>query len=81
MHLCISGFLTDSDDDSLRFELDLNQSLNEQVVRLLGHKNLNTLAECEWPLTVEQAERLSALIGYQLPKDLKLFIGVEVSHQ
>ena len=33
MYLCISGFLLDStEDDSLKFELDIDGSFNEQIV-------------------------------------------------
>jgi hypothetical protein len=78
MYLCISGFLTDSsEDDSLKFELDVDRSYTEQLVQLLGHESLSAMAECEWSLTIEQTEKISILIGEVLPKDLNLFIGVE----
>ena len=77
-HLCISGFLIDcAEDDSLKFELDLNSSYNEQLVQLLGHTSLNAMAECEWELTDEQTDQISTAIGQSLPKGLSLFIGVE----
>ena len=78
MHLCISGFLLESsEDDSLKFEHDLDSSLNDQIVQILGHKNLNAMAEGEWLLTDEQIAHLSEITGITLPTDLKLFIGVE----
>ncbi|WP_019408364.1 pyocin S6 family toxin immunity protein [Pseudomonas psychrophila] len=78
MHLCISGFLLESsEDDSLKFEHDLDSSLNDQIVQILGHKNLNAMAEGEWLLTDEQIAHLSEITGVALPTDLKLFIGVE----
>lgn len=78
MHLCISGFLLESsEDDSLKFEHDLDSSLNDQIVQILGHKNLNAMAEGEWLLTDEQIAHLSEITGIALPTDLKLFIGVE----
>ena len=80
MYLCISGFLLDStEDDSLKFELDIDGSFNEQIVQFLGHRSLNAMAECEWLLTSEQVAHLSSIIGQPLPTDLKLFIGVEAS--
>ena len=78
MHLCISGFLPESsEDDSLKFEHDLDSSLNDQIVQILGHKNLNAMAEGEWLLTDEQIAHLSEITGITLPTALKLFIGVE----
>jgi hypothetical protein len=78
MYLCISGFLLDSrEDDSLKFELDIDRSFNEEIVRLLGHQSLNAMAEYEWLLTIEQISQLSLITGHPLPTDLKLFIGVE----
>ena len=78
MHLCISGFLLEtSEDDSLKFEHDLDSSFNGQIVQFLGHKNLNAMAEGQWLLTDEQMAHLSEITGVSLPTDLKLFIGVE----
>lgn len=78
MYLCISGFLPESsEDDSLKFEHDLDKSFNDKIVQLLGHKNLNAMAEGEWLLTDEQIARISEITGVSLPTDLKLFIGVE----
>ncbi|MCF4998334.1 hypothetical protein GIW70_14165 [Pseudomonas syringae] len=78
MHLCISGFLLDSSkDDSLQFELDLDSSFNDQVVKLLEHQSLNEMARGEWLLTKEQAQQIASLINREIPDDLKLFIGVE----
>ncbi|APC17683.1 hypothetical protein BLL42_18825 [Pseudomonas frederiksbergensis] len=78
MYLCISGFLPDSaEDDSLHFELDLDGSFNDEIVQLLGHRNLNAMAEGEWLLADEQAAQISKIIGQSLPTHLKLFIGVE----
>lgn len=77
MYLCITGFLPDNpEDDLLKFELDLDSCVNEQVVQLLGHRSLNSMAEGEWPLTEEQITQISAFINQPLPTDLKLFIGV-----
>ncbi|WP_248745779.1 pyocin S6 family toxin immunity protein [Pseudomonas sp. MWU12-2037] len=78
MYLCISGFLPDNaDDDSLKFELDLDSRFNEKVMRLLGYENLNVMAEGEWLLSGEQLEQISELIGQSLPTHLKMFIGLE----
>lgn len=78
MYLCISGFLPDSsEDDSLKFELDLGDSFNNEIVDLLGHKSLNVMAEAEWLLAGEQVAQISGIIGQLLPAHLKLFIGVE----
>jgi hypothetical protein len=78
VHLCISGFLADSaEDDSLKFELDLDHTYNEQIPQLLGHQDVNAMAACGWSLTPEQTDKISALIEHTLPKDLQLFIGVE----
>lgn len=78
MYLCITGFLAESsEDDSLKFELDVDATFNDQIVGLLGHKNLNAMAAGEWLLTGEQVAQISELIRQPLPTDLKMLIGVE----
>lgn len=80
MYLCISGFLPDDpEDDLIKFELDVGHSFNDQIVQALGHKSINAMAEGEWQLTSEQAARISEILGQELPIDLNLFVGVEVS--
>jgi hypothetical protein len=79
MYLCISGFLpNNSDDDLVKFELDVEGSFNDHILKVLGHKSLSSMAEGEWLLTDEQITLVSGIIGQVLPSDLKLFIGVEV---
>jgi hypothetical protein len=40
MHLYIFGFLPDdNEDDSLKYQLKIDTTLNERIVKLLGHKN------------------------------------------
>jgi len=78
MYLCISGFLRDgSDDDSLKFELKINEALTRTIVELLGHRSINAMAAGEWLLADEQVAQLSSVIGQPLPTDLKLLIGLE----
>ena len=78
MHLCISGFLPDDDEDDLiKFELVVDGSFNEQIVQFLGHPSLNAIAEGEWLLTSEQVEQLSSIIRQHLPRDLKMYNGLE----
>lgn len=78
MHLCISGFLPDNnEDDFIKFELVVNESFNERIVQFLGHRSLNAMAEGEWLLTAEQVAQLSSTIGQSLPTDLKMFMGLE----
>ncbi|MBV4553780.1 hypothetical protein HU742_021795 [Pseudomonas sp. SWRI102] len=79
MHLCISGFLPDEDeDDSLKFDLDLDEYFNDRIMQLLGHSSLNAMAVGEWLLTKDQIREISDIIGKPLPTDLDLFIGVLV---
>ncbi|WP_434696835.1 pyocin S6 family toxin immunity protein [Pseudomonas sp. Z1-14] len=54
MYLSISGFLPDEEeDDSLQFDLDLDESFDDQIVQFLGHRSLNAMAKGEWLLTNE----------------------------
>ncbi|MFL6606883.1 pyocin S6 family toxin immunity protein [Pseudomonas alvandae] len=77
MYLSISGFLpAEDEDDSLKFDLDLNESYNSRILQLLGHSSLNAMSEGEWLLTKEQVIELSQIIGESLPTDLDLYIGV-----
>lgn len=77
MYLSISGFLpAEEEDDSLQFDLDLDESFNDQIVQFLGHGSLNAMAEGEWLLTNEQVTEISKIISVPLPTNLDLFIGV-----
>lgn len=78
MYICITGFLPDNnEDDSLKFRFYIDEPYHQQVIQLLGHSNLNSMAEGLWDLTQEQAEEISQLTGENLPRDLRLLIGVE----
>ena len=77
MFLYIFGFLFDStEDDSLKYEMKIDPSLNDEIVARLGHASLNAMAEGDWPLTNDQVVMLSSITGRQLPTDLELLIGV-----
>jgi hypothetical protein len=63
MYLCVSGFLLNgAEDDSLKFELNVDRSYNEQIAHLLGHESVKATAEPEWFLNSEQTSKLSQLI-------------------
>ena len=77
MYLRITGFLTDdSEDDSLKLELDIEPEHERSVVNALGHESIDAMASGEWLLTKEQVQKLSDLIKRPLPIDLEIFIGV-----
>lgn len=78
MYLCITGFLRDEDDDSLRFEIHLDPSFNEKVATLMGHSSLITMAQGLWELNETQAQQISSMTGEKLPHDIELLIGIEV---
>ena len=75
---CISGFLEDSsEDESLKFELDLDESHIQEILPILALQSINEMAAGEWLLSTEQIMKLSTLVGRPLPTDLQLFIGLE----
>ncbi|MGI3747919.1 MAG: pyocin S6 family toxin immunity protein [Janthinobacterium lividum] len=78
MYPCISGFLADSsEDESLKFELDLDESHIQEILPILGLQSINEMAAGEWLLSNEQIMKVSALVGRPLPTDLQMFIGLE----
>ncbi|MGE6387783.1 pyocin S6 family toxin immunity protein [Pseudomonas sp. NPDC078416] len=78
MYPCISGFLADSsEDESLKFELDLDESHIQEILPILGLRSINEMAAGEWLLSNEQIMKVSALVGRPLPTDLQMFIGLE----
>lgn len=77
LYICITGFLPDDEDDSLKFQLYIDESYHRQIVRLLGYSSLNAMAEGLTELSQEQIEEISRLAGETLPGDLRLLIGVE----
>jgi hypothetical protein len=78
MYPCISGFLEDSsEDESLKFELDLDESLIQDILPILGLQRINEMAAGEWLLSSEQVMKISTLVGQPLPAELQLFIGLE----
>lgn len=76
-HLCITGFSRDTDDDSLKFEIPLDPSINEHVATLMGHTRLITMAKGLWELNEAQIQQISSMTGEKLPHDLERLIGVE----
>ncbi|MCK8686816.1 pyocin S6 family toxin immunity protein [Pseudomonas umsongensis] len=78
MHLCITGFLAgDSDDTSLKYELDVQSGFEKAVLEVMGWQSLAESPEGEWLLTGDQSQRIATVINEPLPRDLDLFIGVE----
>ena len=78
MYPCISGFLADSsEDESLKFELDLDESHIQEILPILGLQSISEMAAGEWLLSNEQILRVSILAGRPLPTDLQMFIGLE----
>lgn len=75
---CISGFLADSSgDESIKFELDLDESHIQEILPILGLQSISEMAAGEWLLSNEQILRVSILAGRPLPTDLQMFIGLE----
>ncbi|MDD2049944.1 pyocin S6 family toxin immunity protein [Pseudomonas putida] len=78
MYLCITGFLPDNfEDTSLKYELAIDATFNNQIVQLLGHKILSEMASGEWLLSADQVLQIATLINEQIPSELDIFIGVE----
>lgn len=78
MHLCISGFLIDdSDDDSLKFELDVPEHQEQGVMEVMGWKNFAEGAEGEFALHTKQIQQIEQVLKEPLPHHLALYIGVE----
>lgn len=77
MFLWISGFLKDDDeDDSLKYDLDIQPEHEAAVMGILGWKNLDESPDGEWLLTNEQAQEIAVAVNEQLPMELDLLIGV-----
>ncbi|NWB98501.1 hypothetical protein HX882_21630 [Pseudomonas gingeri] len=77
MHLYITGFLVDdSEDSSLKYDLDVALEFEQAVMDVLGWKSLAEESDGELPLTSHQVQQISSVINESLPNDLDLFIGV-----
>ncbi|MFJ4587233.1 hypothetical protein BK674_17080 [Pseudomonas moraviensis] len=77
MFLWISGFLPDdSEDDALQFELTVDSKSEHPILAVMGWPELSLSPDGEWLMTAEQTQRISEILGEQLPKELDLFIGV-----
>lgn len=77
MNLYITGFLIDdSEDSSLKYELDIPSDLEDSVMAVLGWNSMEQECDGELPLTTEHIKEISKIIQRQLPLDLDLFIGV-----
>lgn len=78
MHLCISGFLIDdSEDDSLKFELDVSKDHEDAVMEIMNWRNFNEGAVGEVPLCQAKIRQIEAILKISLPHELALYIGVE----
>jgi len=77
MHLWISGFLDeDNEDDSLKYSLTVLPEFEQAVMDILGWQSLAAECDGEILLTTEQIRKISTAINEQLPTELDLFIGV-----
>ncbi|NWD51756.1 pyocin S6 family toxin immunity protein [Pseudomonas gingeri] len=77
MHLCITGFLVDdSEDSSLKYELDVPPEFEQAVMKVLGWKRLEDECDGDLPLTSALGQQIAAVLEEPLPNDLDLFIGV-----
>jgi len=77
MHLWISGFLDeDNEDDSLKYSLTVLPEFEQAVMDILGWQSLAAECDGELLLTTEQIRKISIAINEQLPTELDLFIGV-----
>jgi len=77
MFLEITGFLAeDSEDSSIKFELDVQPEFENAVMDILGWENLAAECDGELPLTEEQVRKISSAINEHLPVTLNMFIGV-----
>lgn len=77
MFLEITGFLTDDHpDDFIKFALDIAPEFEPEVMNVLGWDSLEAEIVGELPLAVAQVEKISSVLGFSLPRDLDLFIGV-----
>jgi hypothetical protein len=77
MFLWISGFLKgDDEDDSLKYDLDVQPKHEAAVMRILGWNSLDESPDGEWLLTNEQVQEIAVAVNEQLPMELDLFIGV-----
>ena len=77
MFLEITGFLAeDSEDSSIKFELDVQPEFENAVMDILGWENLAAECDGELPLTEEHVRKISSAINEHLPVTLNMFIGV-----
>lgn len=78
MHLCITGFLpNNNEDDLLKFQLYIDPYYNDDIVSFLGHRSLDAMSEGLWRLSREQIIGVSEITGNKIPIDLDILIGVE----
>jgi hypothetical protein len=77
MNLYITGFLVDdSVDSSLKFDLDIASQFEDYIMAVLGWASLEEESDGDLPLSRDQVNQISMIIGEQLPIDMDLFIGV-----
>lgn len=77
MNLYITGFLIDdTEDSSLKFDLDVPPEYEKAVMDILGWKDLAMEADGDLPLNTQDVQKISVVLGNALPEDLDLFIGV-----
>lgn len=76
MFLEITGFLhDDSEDDSIKFELDVHPKFEQTIMDVLGWESLAAQAVGEHLLTTLQVQKIGTAIKEQLPTDLEMYIG------
>ncbi|MBW0237429.1 pyocin S6 family toxin immunity protein [Pseudomonas sp. D1HM] len=77
MFLEITGFLAgNSEDSSIKFELNVSPELELAVMEFLGWQSLAAECDGERLLTNDQVREIASLINEPLPTELEMYIGV-----
>ncbi|PWK35659.1 hypothetical protein LOY55_11545 [Pseudomonas sp. B21-040] len=75
--IAISGFFPESNpDNSLQYEKDVPQALEDAVLNVMGWSTLWDVPMGEYTLSPDQASVIMGLVGDPLRKDLMYYMGL-----
>lgn len=73
--LSISGFYSDSWDDSLQYEGDITQELEPRVLAAMGWASMQHVPPGEHILTTDQVKAVMKILGDPVRNDLVYYVG------
>lgn len=71
MNLNLIGFFPENNEDQLiNYDLDIPPEFESEVLLLLERSSVGEMAGADWPISVDQAQKVALMLNEELPSGL-----------